>query len=503
MADLQQDPDQQQQQEQHMERALSETGNGTAINTEHEHPVRQRTLTLSSTSSSYPPDEDSDMDSSFSDAEEHQMDYWMQRCSICFDAPLDLCLEFCGDQYCNECFQRYVTEVVMSSWGLSVTTLKCPVCQEHIPQAEWSQFVPQTVVDHYDRFNQPYRSFTRCCPHCEEEAKPCDYSLREETIEQVNYLDRIRSMVESFAIEGYGYPMQLYSDDEDNNDGGDNNNGAGIDDGTDEDDYDDSDDNDFAYADNDNNDDDDNDGDDDPITQLYSPLHSLLLLLDDDCPQSSFVGLYKETMMTLLKFEQHYHQISQTNTTNKRSLVASTIHTRRRAISSLFLLLDVTPEAWKQMQFLHISYFPNTTCSNCHSDFCLQCGYGTHGKLTCEENMKDMVQSGLPQNQDVVVTAQWHLDNSQRCPNCSIMINRDEGCNKVDCSLCGFCFCWACRSPWSEKCGFYHCAMTEGSNKTSTTPPSPKHTEHTRAELGVPNISSIEARLLTSGSPLR
>lgn len=107
MANLQQDPDQQQQQEQHMERALSETGNGTAIiPSEQEHPVRQGTHPLSSTSSSYPADEDSDMDSSFGDAEEHQMDYWMQRCSICFDAPLDLCLEFCGDQYCNECFQR-------------------------------------------------------------------------------------------------------------------------------------------------------------------------------------------------------------------------------------------------------------------------------------------------------------------------------------------------------------------------------------------------------------
>lgn len=178
-------------------------------------------------------------------------------------------------------------------------------------------------------------------------------------------MDRITSMVESFAIEGYGYPMQLYSDDEDN-EGGDNDNGDGIDDGTDEDDYDDSDDNGYAYADNNSNDDDgdddddDNDGDHDAITQLYTPLHSLLLLLDGDCPRSAVLSLYKETMMTLLKFEQHYQQLS-LNNISKRSLVASTIFAQRQAISSLFLLLDVTPEAWKQMQFLHISYFPNTT----------------------------------------------------------------------------------------------------------------------------------------------
>lgn len=53
-------------------------------------------------------------------------------------------------------------------------------------------------------------------------------------------------------------------------------------------------------------------------------------------------------------------------------------------------------------------------------------------------------------DKDMKTTVQWKLQHSRQCPNCSIMINRDEGCNKVDCSYCGFCFCWACRSPWSE-----------------------------------------------------
>ncbi|ORZ21607.1 hypothetical protein BCR42DRAFT_475153 [Absidia repens] len=104
--------------------------------------------------------------------------YWAERCSICFEATMDISLERCRDQYCHECFQRYVTESVMASWGLGVTTLKCPVCYDPIPRDEWCHLVPQSVVDHYDRFNQPFRSFTRCCPHCEEETKPCDYSLK-------------------------------------------------------------------------------------------------------------------------------------------------------------------------------------------------------------------------------------------------------------------------------------------------------------------------------------
>jgi hypothetical protein len=71
---------------------------------------------------------------------------------------------------------------------------------------------------------------------------------------------------------------------------------------------------------------------------------------------------------------------------------------------------------------------------------------------------------------DALENTKWKLANSKSCPNCSILINRDDGCNKVDCLHCGYRFCWICRNKWSEKCGFYQCRMgkkRKGKNKQS------------------------------------
>lgn len=66
----------------------------------------------SSSASSSASHNSSAMDEDNSDRESTEyprddMDYWLQRCSICFEAQLDLCLEYCRDQYCLDCFRRY------------------------------------------------------------------------------------------------------------------------------------------------------------------------------------------------------------------------------------------------------------------------------------------------------------------------------------------------------------------------------------------------------------
>ncbi|KNE65134.1 hypothetical protein AMAG_10788 [Allomyces macrogynus ATCC 38327] len=89
-----------------------------------------------------------------------------RQCSICFDSQLDLWLPNCRDQFCRPCFERYIEEVVNNSWGIGVSPIKCPVCQDHLARAEWTRFVPQRLIDLYDKYNAPHRSVVRTCGEC-------------------------------------------------------------------------------------------------------------------------------------------------------------------------------------------------------------------------------------------------------------------------------------------------------------------------------------------------
>ncbi|CAO0791867.1 unnamed protein product [Mucor circinelloides] len=212
-----------------------------------------------------------------------------------------------------------------------------------------------------------------------------------------------------------------------------------------------------------------------------------------DWSDSKLLNLYKNIMQDVLIFEKHH-----INHAKKR--FAHNIS--QEFINNFF----VKPEVWKQLQFAHISNFPQMNCTSCHASICLHCGYDAHQGLNCEENMK-LMAADKATAKDIKETVEWKLANSRRCPNCSIMINRDEGCNKVDCSYCGFCFCWACRSSWADGCGFYRCSnvtnevllLTDASMATTTTNTTANSEDKT--EIGVPNMKNIQARLVNHHQP--
>jgi len=380
-----------------------------------------------------------------------EMDYWLQRCSICFDSQLDLCLEYCRDQFCIDCFERYVTEVVTSSWGLSITKIKCPVCRDCIPYGEWSKYVPQHVIDTYNKFNQPYRSFSRFCPDCQDEVKACEYN-RNSGFTRESRIILIQETIKNLIL---------------------------------------------SY-------------DPDVMLDHSSPMRRLLSTFDD--VYRSYGGhnlqeLHKHTVKTLFTWadqrEYEVKALAELHSSRfgridiKRKFSRIDVHRQAASISKQLVALEVRPEGWKRLQFSHIKSFPFSTCNNCQLEMCLQCGEAAHPDISCTTNMEQKMLNNTVST-EVIETLQWKLKNSRPCPSCSIMINRDEGCNKVDCSLCGHTFCWSCRSSWSEKCGFYQCGDQNTSTNLVTASIEAEKVSEIKTELGVPNVFLIQTRLSTT-----
>ncbi|KAI8343371.1 hypothetical protein BC941DRAFT_411167 [Chlamydoabsidia padenii] len=353
------------------------------------------------------------------DDERNHLYFWLQRCSICLEQTYSLCLESCRDQFCKDCFARYTEETVQASWGLGVTRIKCPVCQEVIPQTEWSRYVSKQVVDKYNEFNQPYRPFVRHCSGCENQVIPCQ-SPRQQGISRERRLEYISEALTSLiaTVDNPQWKEQL-----------------------------------------------------DQIQQLFDQIYQR--------KGATFrIGrvqdLYQKIVPPLARMAQQQSDSS-----------GITVYNKAAQVSKQLVAMEVIPEAWKQTQFWHVAYFPLEKCECCGLQICLQCGEKAHLGMTCMNHLKSTLKQ---QSSDQTASIQWKINNTRPCPNCSVMINRDEGCNRVDCLLCGYRFCWRCLSSWTQqKCGFYQCGQEEVVND-DTKP------QDGKAELGVPNMNLIESK---------
>ncbi|KAI9481142.1 MAG: hypothetical protein EXX96DRAFT_565567 [Benjaminiella poitrasii] len=357
------------------------------------------------------------------DDEDNNLQQYQGKCSICFDADLDLCLKHCRDQFCLECFQRYVSEVVKSSWGLSVTKIRCPVCNIQIPQDEWTKFVPASVVETYNKFNRPYRSFSRCCPKCETEVIACDFPRL--------YIKGQSRVIASLLRDFF------------------------------------------------------------ETINLNTPRES------DFCTpsleqQEEFVRLFEKTVWrssTLIDIHRRLIQqlIQSCQVVNQMDIV--------KLISQKILQLEMKPDTWRRLQFDYITFFPTANCPTCNMAVCLQCGNHAHSDMSCKDNMKRIIVQKQANN-ELIETLKWKIENSRSCPSCSIMIHRDDGCNKVDCTMCGFSFCWVCQSSWAETgCAYFACSNEQNKLPSLSYDDSGSSGSTSKTELGVPNVDMIHSKL--------
>ncbi|KFH72436.1 hypothetical protein MVEG_02727 [Podila verticillata NRRL 6337] len=543
-----------------------------------------------------------------------EIEYWLQRCSICFDSRLDFCLEYCRDQFCRDCFQRYVKEVVSNSWGLNVTKIKCPVCQDTIPLAEWSKYVDQATRDQYQLYNQPYRSFSRFCNECDEEVfisqvkktlvgasakdmlpsfeslfvtlksiislggfshedstharstshKSTSHFGKKNAVAQAlvkkfsddyqslctappvgqsrlplmahSYLSSLsfrslvnppeqqsqpqqyqppslphthqRPPVPSVVIPPPSLPLTGASVAQPSLPRGNTPTqptGTAMQRST-------------------------------PLFQkrqgpagvleIYQTLMTSLLELFDlqddegtrvkegrvkepgfeapdsnggDTPSQAVSTSSRSTSLveptgsksTLKRARTATHKVMTRNQSKRENEIKKKIVTFSKELSSL----ETRPDQWKELQFLHVRWLRWDWCHKCQLEICLQCGQSTHhenqdcfgymrsliageartpdsrrkrmkAELKTSTTIKAISRSkGKSRSDQETTTLQWKLQNTNPCPNCCILIHRDDGCNKVDCMLCGYRFCWVCREAWGVDCGFYKCGrQTEDSS---------------------------------------
>lgn len=94
-------------------------------------------------------------------------------------------------------------------------------------------------------------------------------------------------------------------------------------------------------------------------------------------------------------------------------------------------------------------------CSKCKTSFCFHCGQNYHAPADCV-----VIKKWLTKCQDDSETANYIQAHTKDCPKCMICIEKNGGCNHMQCYKCKHEFCWMCLRNWSEhNREYYECSI--------------------------------------------
>ncbi|XP_075219801.1 E3 ubiquitin-protein ligase ari-2 isoform X2 [Lycorma delicatula] len=94
------------------------------------------------------------------------------------------------------------------------------------------------------------------------------------------------------------------------------------------------------------------------------------------------------------------------------------------------------------------------TCSYCNSVFCFKCGGEYHAPTDCST-----IKKWLTKCADDSETANYISAHTKDCPRCHICIEKNGGCNHMQCYNCKHDFCWMCLGDWkSHGSEYYECS---------------------------------------------
>uniref|UniRef100_A0A8C4HVS4 Ankyrin repeat and IBR domain-containing protein 1 n=1 Tax=Dicentrarchus labrax TaxID=13489 RepID=A0A8C4HVS4_DICLA len=116
---------------------------------------------------------------------------------------------------------------------------------------------------------------------------------------------------------------------------------------------------------------------------------------------------------------------------------------------------------------------PAVDCGKGHL-FCWECQGEAHEPCDCEtwklwlqkvNEMRPEELAGVSEAYEDAANCLWLLSNAKPCANCKSPIQKNEGCNHMQCAKCKYDFCWICLEEWkkhsSSTGGYYRCTRYE------------------------------------------
>ncbi|MGL5936351.1 MAG: IBR domain-containing protein [Cetobacterium sp.] len=94
--------------------------------------------------------------------------------------------------------------------------------------------------------------------------------------------------------------------------------------------------------------------------------------------------------------------------------------------------------------FLTENDVKNFFCEKCSETYCIECKEAVH-EGTCLHK------------QEIFTEAENLTRTAFLVCSCGVTIERDEGCNHMQCNRCHSHWCWACKSPWHSGQDYYSC----------------------------------------------
>merc|ERR1712142_1150576 len=96
----------------------------------------------------------------------------------------------------------------------------------------------------------------------------------------------------------------------------------------------------------------------------------------------------------------------------------------------------------------------NCVCASCKARFCFKCGNSYHAPTDCET-----IRRWLTKCADDSETANYISAHTKDCPKCNICIEKNGGCNHMQCYNCKHDFCWMCLGDWrTHGSEYYECS---------------------------------------------